>query len=210
MAYQHGYGGGYPPENNGYSGYPGQQYPSQNYNSDSYRPENQGYDQQFQTQEHHYNQLPPQQNYPDQPYSEYHHQGNRVKPQDSVSQYPGNEHGNFDSQEGEKDGDGERGLKEVFYKQHVDQYGQEHNEFRTGRALLATAALGAVAFGIKKAMDKKKEKEFIMQQDQIGGYTNASMPGFFQDDNKSHKSGYAPSNFAPGYPPQNPGPYGGH
>ncbi|KAJ2556743.1 hypothetical protein EV175_001795 [Coemansia sp. RSA 1933] len=219
--YQHGYGGGYsqdnhqggggyggeypPANNNGYGGHQ-QQYPPQSYpdqNQQHGYPQDQQYQQHGYPQDQHYQQQ--DNGYPQDQH--YQHQDNGY-PQDKPQHqnhpsgpYPNdgyNNQGEFNA--GEEDG--ERGLKEAFYKQSVDQYGMEHSEFRTGRALLATAVIGAAAFGIKKALDNKKKKQLEQQQGEIGGAYDTEM--YNQPppplDNKSHYSGYGG--------PGNPGPYG--
>ncbi|KAJ2507586.1 hypothetical protein H4217_008761, partial [Coemansia sp. RSA 1939] len=181
--------------------YPPQQYSSQQYpGQHAYPPQdNQGYphDQQQQYAGQHDATSP----YPSE--KEFAHQGQQ------------NHSGEFNPEDGE---DGDRGLKDVFYKQSIDQYGQEHSDFRTGRALLATAVLGAAVFGVKKAMDKKKEKELSQQQEEIGGGATTAYPSEMYTqppplDNKSHYSGYGGGYTgynSYGYTgPSNNGPYGG-
>ncbi|KAJ1809421.1 hypothetical protein LPJ75_004389, partial [Coemansia sp. RSA 2598] len=64
--------------------------------------------------------------------------------------------------------DGERGLKEFFTNTSVDAYNQEHTEIRKGRVVGAALLTGLVAYGAKKYIDTRKEKQRVKMEQEIG------------------------------------------
>ncbi|KAJ2703216.1 hypothetical protein FB645_003969 [Coemansia sp. IMI 203386] len=73
---------------------------------------------------------------------------------------------NQDGYDGE---DGDRGIKEFFTSTNVDAYNQEHTEIRKGRVVGAALLTGLVAYGAKKYIDNKKEKNRMKMEQEIGG-----------------------------------------
>ncbi|KAJ1886668.1 hypothetical protein LPJ66_009517 [Kickxella alabastrina] len=145
----------------GYGGY-NQQPPQQQF---------QDYNQQQQFQD--YNQQPPQQQQqqgfggrPD----EFNHppQYGRQSSQYG-NEYPADKQNyNYNGDQGENE-EGERGIKEFFTKTTVDPYNQEQTEIRTGHVVGAALLTGLVAFGAKKYIDNKKEKQRMQMGNEIGG-----------------------------------------
>ncbi|KAI7834487.1 hypothetical protein BX661DRAFT_174927, partial [Kickxella alabastrina] len=75
---------------------------------------------------------------------------------------------NYNEDQGENE-EGERGIKEFFTKTTVDPYNQEQTEIRTGHVVGAALLTGLVAFGAKKYIDNKKEKQRMQMGNEIGG-----------------------------------------
>ncbi|KAJ1854062.1 hypothetical protein LPJ73_002535, partial [Coemansia sp. RSA 2703] len=167
-------------------------YDQYNYNSQQQQPPNYGQQHQQPYAEQGYNQY--QQEYAQQGFSENNSQYGRD------DEYNGYDNKSSDGQRGGEfpDEEGERGIKEFFTKTNVDAYNQEHSELRTGRVVGAALLTGLVAFGAKKYIDNRKEKQRHQMAAEIGngGYG-------YGVDHKPH-DGHAPH---PGANPYGSQPY---
>ncbi|KAJ2021429.1 hypothetical protein GGI01_000103 [Coemansia sp. RSA 376] len=200
--YSHGYGGNQQQQgyNNQQQGYGYNQQQEQNYNNQYQQQGYQGQQQQGyydQQQDYHGQQ---QQGYNQPPGYEYNQQEyNQGGRPDEHYGYPAEKQDHeYYGEDGDEGEDGDRGLKDKFVKTYVDQYGEEHSKINKATVGLAAVAVLGGAFLAKKYVDKKKNEDNMLRNQEIGGGGN---PNMYDMGGKQHGGGY-PSNATMG-------PYGG-
>ncbi|KAJ2813523.1 hypothetical protein H4S07_000616 [Coemansia furcata] len=208
-----GFGHGYGGNQQGYNGQQGYGYNQQQEQSYNNQHQQQGY--QGQQQQGYYDQQQDyhgqQQNYhgqqqqgynqpPGYDYNQQHEYNQGGRPDENYGYPAEKQEHEYYGENGDEGEDGDRGLKDKFVNTYVDQYGEEHSKInKTTVGLAAVAVLGG-AFLAKKYVDKKKNEDNMLRNQEIGG-GNHNAPGMYDMGSKPHGGGY-PSNATMG-------PYGG-